>query len=135
MIVSCEIRNMKHKKDAIANNPEVKIMDSTAVQIIDSSYNFGTVVDGEKVQFSFRFKNVGNHPLVIRSAQASCGCTVAEKPDQPIAPGEIGYIKAVFNSAGRIGEAHKDIRVISNANPKFPLLTLTGEVTAGKGNP
>ena len=107
--------------------------DSTTVQIIDSVYNFGKVTDGEKVEYNYRFKNTGNHPLVVLSATASCGCTVPEKPDAPIKPGETGFLKVVFNSQGRVGDVHKEITVISNAYPAFPLLQLKGEViTKGK---
>lgn len=102
----------------------------TTVQIIDSSYNFGSVVDGEKVEYNFRFKNTGNKPLVVINVSASCGCTVPQKPEQPIMPGETGFIKAVFNSTGRVGHAEKHITVVSNARPEFPLLELTGEVKA-----
>ncbi len=106
--------------------------DSTAVQIIDSVYNFGKVTDGEKVEYSYRFKNMGKKPLIISSAIASCGCTVPEKPEEPIKPGETGFLKVVFNSAGRVGPVHKDVTVVSNAYPRFPVLQLTGEVEASK---
>ena len=106
------------------------LKDSTTVQIIDSAYNFKPVTDGEKVEFSYRFKNTGTKPLVIVDATASCGCTVPQKPEKPILPGETGFIKIVFDSKGRVGEAHKTINVISNAKPEFPALILTGNVIA-----
>ena len=91
-------------------------------------YNFGKVVDGDKVEYNYRFRNTGNKPLVIINASASCGCTVPQKPEKPILPGEIGFIKVVFDSRGRIGETHKSITVTSNAHPGFPELKLEGEV-------
>lgn len=100
----------------------------TMIMVIDSIHNFGTVKEGEKVVYSYRFKNTGDKPLIISSANASCGCTVPEKPEQPIAPGDSGFIKVVFNSKGTGGVIHKQVRVISNARPDFPLLTLEGEV-------
>jgi Protein of unknown function (DUF1573) len=101
---------------------------TTTVQIIDSSYNFGTITEGEKVEFNYRFKNTGTNPLVIFEAHASCGCTVPEKPEKPVLPGETGFIKVVFNSSGKKGHNEKDVNVSSNANPAFPALKLTGEV-------
>jgi hypothetical protein len=101
---------------------------TTSVQIIDSSYNFGTITEGEKVEFNYRFKNTGANPLVIFEAHASCGCTVPEKPEKPVLPGETGFIKVVFNSSGKKGHNEKDVNVSSNANPAFPALKLTGEV-------
>jgi hypothetical protein len=134
-LYSCDIRGIRNKKDVQANNPgEEVIKDSTTVEVMSSDYNFGKVTDGEKVEYSFKFKNTGSHPLIIRSAQPSCGCTIAEKPDQPVMPGETGFIKAVFNSAGRVGDVHKEIVVRSNASPHFPTLKILGEVEAKEKN-
>ncbi len=128
MFVSCDVR----KKDAPAGKNEVTqpvvIKDPTTVQIIDSAFNFGKVVDGEIVEYNYRFKNTGSKPLVITHASASCGCTVPEKPEQPILPGETGFIKVKFNSEHRVGQALKTITVQSNAEPAFPELVLKGEV-------
>jgi len=107
---------------------EEALKNSTTVQIIDSAYNFGTITEGEKASYSYRFKNTGTNPLVIFNASASCGCTVPEKPEKPILPGETGFIKVVFNSSGKGGHNKKEINVLSNANPAFPVLLLTGEV-------
>jgi hypothetical protein len=104
------------------------LTDSTSVQLIDSLYNFGTVKEGEEVTHSFTFKNIGTKPLVIMTAQASCGCTVPEKPEEPIAPGKTGEIKVVFHSKDRSGQQEKTIRVTSNARPEFGLLVLKGVV-------
>jgi Protein of unknown function (DUF1573) len=125
---SCNIRNTKHNGDVQGMNTGAGFTDSTSVQMIDSVYNFGTVNDGEKVEYSYRFRNTGKKALIVSSAVASCGCTVPEKPEEPIKPGETGFLKVVFNSKGRVGPVHKEITVTSNAYPKFPVLQLTGEV-------
>lgn len=141
-LLSCDVK----RKDKIAddsktdslktaqkNNTEADAMKNmTTVSIIDSSFNFGSITEGEKVEFSFRFKNTGTNPLMIFSASASCGCTVPEKPEKPILPGETGFIKVVFNSSGKHGHNEKDVNVNSNANPAFPPLKLTGEVIEKK---
>lgn len=134
VFVSCDVR----KKDKLAvNQPltqQVEIKDPTTVQMIDSVYDFGKVMDGEMVEFSYRFKNSGTKPLIVTSAVASCGCTVPEKPEAPIKPGETGYIKVKFDSKGRVGNTHKTVTVTSNAQPGFPEILLTGEVTPKKEN-
>ena len=128
-LFSCDIRKNKAKDDVKASDPSVQVFkDSTTVQIIDSVYNFGKVTDGEKVEYNYRFKNTGKNPLIITTATASCGCTVPEKPEAPIKPGETGFIKVVFNSQGRVGDVHKEITVVSNAYPVFPVLELRGQV-------
>jgi hypothetical protein len=130
---SCNIRGTKNKPGALVSNASAQFTDSTTVQLIDSAYNFGTVTDGDKVEYSYRFRNTGKNPLIVASAVASCGCTVPEKPEEPIKPGETGFLKVVFNSKGRVGDVHKTITVTSNAYPKFPQLELTGNVvSAGK---
>lgn len=129
-LFSCNIRNSKYHPGLQAYGPH--FTDSTSVVILDSTYDFGKVTDGEKVVYNYRFRNSGNKPLVIASAVASCGCTVPEKPEEPVKPGEIGILKVVFNSEGRVGPAHKEIRVESNAYPPFPTLVLTGMVESKK---
>ena len=132
VLISCDIRNTKHKSDVLATNTGQQFTDSTTVQMIDSVYNFGKVTDGAMVEYSYRFRNTGKNPLIVSSAVASCGCTVPEKPEEPIKPGETGFLKVVFNSKGRVGPVHKDITVTSNAYPAFPVLQLTGEVESSQ---
>jgi hypothetical protein len=131
-MISCDNRRKDKIADDASTQTALALKDSTTVQIIDSAYNFGKVTDGEKVEYSYRFKNTGTKPLVIVDASASCGCTVPQKPEKPILPGDIGFIKIVFDSKGRVGNAHKTITVTSNANPGFPPLVLTGDVEAIK---
>ena len=108
---------------------EEAMKNATTVQLIDSVYNFGTITEDEKVEYSYRFKNTGNNPLVIFEAHASCGCTIPEKPEKPILPGETGFIKVVFNSSGKKNQhIDKEISVSSNVSPTFPVLHLKGEV-------
>jgi hypothetical protein len=104
------------------------VKNQTTIQWIDSVKTVGKIKNGEKVQISFRFKNTGDKQLVITSVIVSCGCTVAEKPEQPIAPGEEGVIKAEFNSAGRLGTNHKTITVQSNTPGGISTLNFDVEV-------
>lgn len=127
LVSGCDVRN-KDKK-GIGTNIKEDSLRSTSVMIIDSAYDFGTKTDGEIVEFSYRFKNSGDYPLVVTNVSASCGCTIPEKPEEPVQPGETGYIKVKFNSTGRQGEVHKTVTVQSNANPEFPQLVLKGHVT------
>jgi Protein of unknown function (DUF1573) len=130
-LISCDVK----RKDRIADDSNVDstkkanaVSQPTTVQLIDSVFDFGTITEGEKVEFSYRFKNTGTTPLMIFSASASCGCTVPEKPEKPVLPGETGFIKVVFNSSGKPGQNHKDVTVVANTTPSFPVLKLTGEV-------
>ena len=86
----------------------------TTIQWIDSVRNYGKITEGQVLDVSFRFKNTGDKPLIIRSVRPSCGCTAAEPPKEPIAPGAEGTIKASFNSQGREGLNKKDLYVDAN---------------------
>ena len=127
-LMACDVRKKDKVASVVPSAISNEVKDPTTVEIIDSVYDFGSTNEGEIVQFSYRFKNSGNKPLVINSATASCGCTVPEKPEKPIMPGETGFIKVKFNSDRRPGEARKTISVSSNANPPFPELVLKGTV-------
>ncbi|WP_301923996.1 DUF1573 domain-containing protein [Ferruginibacter sp.] len=129
---SCDVRRKDKVADGTASLTGITAMDSTTIQIIDTAYNFGTVSEGEKVTYNFRFKNNGSKPLVVTDTHASCGCTVPEKPEKPVMPGETSFIKVVFNSKGKVGHNEKTITVVSNANPAFPPLILRGEITPVK---
>jgi hypothetical protein len=86
----------------------------TTIQWLDSAKDFGTIPEGQKIQVSFRFKNTGTTPLVIARVQPSCGCTIAEQPKEPIAPGSMGQISATFNSQGHPGVNRKTLFVTAN---------------------
>jgi hypothetical protein len=104
----------------------------TTIQWLDSTKNIGRISEGEKVEITFRFKNTGTNPLVVNNVVPSCGCTVPEKPEEPIAPGAEGMIKAAFNSQGRTGTNHKTLTVYTNT-PE-PTTQLNFEVEVVKAN-
>lgn len=47
-------------------------------------FNFGTIKQGDKVEYAFQFVNTGKDPLIITEAHGSCGCTVPEWPKEPL---------------------------------------------------
>jgi len=98
------------------------------LEVSEDAYDFGVVKEGEKVEHEFTFTNTGSSPLIISNVQASCGCTTPEYSKNPIAPGDQGLVKVVFNSAGQLGKQHKVITVTSNAASRNTLLHLRGEV-------
>jgi len=94
----------------------------------NDSYDFGEVKEGEKVEHEFAFTNTGTEPLIISRVQASCGCTTPEYSKNPIAAGEKGTVKVVFNSAGQMGKQQKIITITSNADKPNTIVKLRGEV-------
>lgn len=108
-------------------NP-VAAADAPVITFDSGIYNFGKIAPGEKVNYSYKFKNTGKSPLIISNATATCGCTIPEPPKEPIPPGGEGVIKVVFDSHGKFGMQDKVITVTSNANPTVAELHLTGEI-------
>lgn len=105
-------------------------MERTTVEFAAETYDFGTVVAGEKVPHKFKFTNTGENPFVITNVKASCGCTTPNYSTEPVAPGESGYIDVEFNSAGRPGVANKAITVTGNFDGEIRrVLKITGEVS------
>jgi len=109
--------NSDSVKQAQTTNAVIDSSNYTSIQWIDSTHQeLGKVREGQVVEISWHFKNTGAKPLIITNTSASCGCTVAEKPEAPIAPGNEGIIKAKFDSQGREGMQRKDVFVIANTN-------------------
>lgn len=89
----------------------------TQIQWLDTVQNFEPIIEGQKVDLSYRFKNVGSKPLVIEKVQASCGCTVPDPPKEPIGPGRESVITGVFDSHDKVGPNHKTLYVTANTKP------------------
>lgn len=93
-----------------------------------ATYEFGNVTEGTQATYEFRFKNIGDQPVIIANVQPSCGCTTPAWTKTPILPGKSGTVKAVYNSTGRPGAFHKAITVTSNAINSAQVLFIKGTV-------
>ena len=87
-------------------------------------HDFGKIIQGEKVSYSFKFKNTGNSDLVIAKVSATCGCTASDYPRTPVKPGEEGVIEVSFNSSGKQGFQNKDLTIAANTQPSNTILTI-----------
>jgi Protein of unknown function (DUF1573) len=80
------------------------------------SHEFGDIVQGEKIEHTFKFTNTGTAALIITNVEVTCGCTVPKGwPRDPIMPGDKGEITVAFNSTGKVGRQNKVITVTSNS--------------------
>tara|TARA_R110002073_G_scaffold8207_5_gene45803 strand:+ start:17756 stop:18142 length:387 start_codon:yes stop_codon:yes gene_type:complete len=89
--------------------------------------NYGKIKHGSNGVRIFEFTNVGKSPLVITKVQASCGCTVPKKPEQPILPGEKGKIEVSYDTK-RVGGFSKVITIYSNAKNARKMVKIKGYV-------
>jgi hypothetical protein len=118
LFTACNSQVSRDKNTGIAANAEISLKDSTkytTIEWLDSANrDFGKIAEGKKLEVAYRFKNTGNLPLVIQRVQPSCGCTIAEQPNEPILPGNEGVIKASFNSEKHVGVNQKSLYVFAN---------------------
>lgn len=113
----------------LVNNPNsasgnISAKDLPVITFVEDSHDFGTINQGEKVSYSFRFKNTGKTDLLISDVRASCGCTVGEFPKEPVKPGKENFIQVTFNSQGKVGAQNKTITVMANTQPNTHTLTI-----------
>ncbi len=91
-------------------------------------FNFGTIKQGEKIEYSFTFVNSGKEPLIISDAKGTCGCTVPSWSKEPIPKGGKGSVNVEFNSTGKLGMQDKTVTIISNAKSGPKVLRLKGNI-------
>jgi hypothetical protein len=96
-------------------------------------HDFGKIIQGEKVTYSFKFKNTGNSLLLISDVSTSCGCTVGDYPKDPVKPGESGKIDVSFDSEGKRGPQNKTATVFANTQPNTTALRIQALVIAPGG--
>ena len=96
-------------------------------KFLTETINYGKISLGSNGTRVFEFTNTGKSPLIITRVQASCGCTVPKKPDQPIMPGEKGKIEVSYDTK-RIGGFSKAITIFSNAKTERKMIKIKGYV-------
>jgi hypothetical protein len=90
-------------------------------------HDYGTITNGADGSCEFKFNNPAKLPLILSNVQASCGCTVADWPKEPILPGISGSIKVKYNTTIN-GAFNKFITVTSNAINSTVNLQIRGSV-------
>lgn len=110
---SCGDGNQDVKKTQSSLN---NVEDAMPVIRFDTLVNdLGTIREGEQLVAWFDYTNEGMVPLIIQEIKAGCGCTVPRWDKAPLAPGESGSIRVVFNSSGKSGAQNIRITVQTNA--------------------
>lgn len=105
------------------------IENATVIKFEKDFIDFGKLTEGEIATCSFKFKNVGKSDLIISSVTANCGCTVADYPREPIAPGKEGQITVRYDSEGSAGiRIQKQVSVLANTSPATTTLRIAADV-------
>lgn len=105
----------------------VQAQETAKIEFKSDVIDYGEIMKGSDGVRVFEFTNTGNVPLVITDVTSSCGCTIPEKPKDPIAPGETGEIKVKYDTQ-RVGPIRKTITVYSNAQEPAKSIKIKGKV-------
>lgn len=107
-----------------------RLSKQSSMEITPSIFDFGDIPKEKPVSAVFKIKNTGDKPLIISDAEASCGCTVPRKPEEPILPGEEGELEATFTSTpNQAGTTiNKTITITANIPGSTQLVTIRGKV-------
>jgi hypothetical protein len=98
----------------------------------ETTYDFGTINQGEAQEHVFTFTNTGEADLVIVDAKSSCGCTVPQYPKAPIAPGETGEMLVKFNGSGK-NQVSKTVTITANTQKGKEMISIKAFVTPKDG--
>lgn len=131
-LLSCETKDNKINS-SLVNNPVTadgikKGTTAPAIEFEKTEHDFGKILQGEQVTYTFKFKNVGNAPLIITDIEKTCGCTSPEFTKEPLKPGESGKITITYDSKGHKGFQNKRLIVKANTNPSETILRIKAQV-------
>ncbi|HBS85800.1 MAG: hypothetical protein A2W91_13135 [Bacteroidetes bacterium GWF2_38_335] len=106
-----------------------QLKDAPKIQFENLVYDFGTINQGDKIEYDFVFSNTGKNDLIIRKTKGSCGCTVGTPEKSTLKSGEKTKLHVTFNSAGKSGQQSKTITVTCNdPTNSNAVITIKGNV-------
>ena len=138
-ILGCDNSGDKKLDTGVVNNTksatgENKAYNSPKMTFKKTEHDFGKVIQGEFVRYSYRYTNTGKSDLIISKVSTSCGCTVPNYAKTPLAPGESSLIEVIFDSRGKKGFQNKTITVLTNAVPNKTVLRLKANILLPENN-
>lgn len=114
---------------ACGGTDPVEVGNKTTMEVSPEVFDAGEVIMGEKITAKFKLKNTGEYPLVIGEAKGSCSCTVADYPDEPIAPGETGVLLAHVNTSETgVGVINKAVNIVANTEKSVTTVIIRASV-------
>ena len=78
---------------------------------LKNKHDFGDIVQGEKREVAFIYKNDSKYPVIIENVITQCGCTATEWGKEHVLPNVEGEVKITFDSKGKVGYQRKVITV------------------------
>ena len=138
-ILSCNSNGGKKLDTDVVNNAKsatdgTKVYDAPKMTFKKTEHDFGKVIDGELVRYSYRYTNTGKSDLIISKVSTSCGCTVPSYDKTPLPPGESSLIEVIFDSRGKKGFQNKTITVLANTVPNKTVLRIKANIVSPEKN-
>jgi hypothetical protein len=93
------------------------------VAVRETVYDFGKVVEDQKLSHTFTISNQGGEPLRIENVDPDCACTAADY-SRVIAPGKQGILTLTIKPYSVVHGFNKKTRVRFN-DPECPLVVFT----------
>ena len=95
---------------------------------------FGGTSDELVKTYDFWFANAGDSALVINRVEPSCHCLTVEYTRNPVAHGEKGFVRLIYDGAENKKTTHfyRTAVVYSNASNSPVTLVVEGEVVIPK---
>ena len=90
-------------------------------------HDFGDMRQNAPQTYVFRFKNLGEVPILLETVRTSCGCTAARWTETAIAAGQTGEVSIEYD-AYQTGDFNKKIRVFFDRQRKPEVLRIRGNV-------
>jgi hypothetical protein len=127
--VPASVVNIPNSASGDADQGQLPVIEFSKLE-----HDFGKVIQGEVVTYSFRFKNTGKSDLIIANISAACGCTASKYPRTPVKPGAEDMVEVSFHSAGKQGFQNKTLSVAANTQPSNTVLTVKAQVVMPEKN-
>lgn len=109
LLFSC---GQKAKKDT--SNTDFT-SEKTRIEFNEKMHDFGQLIAGEIVLYTFEFTNTGNADFRIENIHTDCGCVSTNFFKTPVKPGETGVIEVEFDTSGLVGKEFKSIEINGNS--------------------
>lgn len=112
ILLSLGVSYLFFKAEPPAATPVVPVTTARGHLVFaESFFDLGTVIEGDIVRHTFKFRNDGAGAVRIVKTETSCGCTTATGALKAYAPGESGEMEVVVDTKGKKGIVVKTVTV------------------------
>jgi len=105
------------------DTPTVNTQAAGGFEFTEEEHDLGNVLQTDRPEFKYKFKNVSTMELEISKIVPSCGCTYAEMNKRKYDPGEEGEILIKYDPTNKFGPQNKHITV-TTTDPHRPEIIL-----------